>query len=38
MEIKGMFVSSFHARQLKSLEQFEDKVYLTFQQVHAVHV
>ena len=25
---------SFHVRQLKLLEQFEDKVYPTFQQVH----
>ena len=31
---KECFFLSFHARQLKSLEQFEDKVYLTFQQVH----
>ena len=27
---KECFFSSFHARQLKSLEQFEDKVYLYF--------
>ena len=35
---KECVFSSFHARQLESLEQFEDKVYITFQQVHGVHV
>ena len=30
--------SSFRARQLKSVEQFEDKVHITFQQVDVVDV